>query len=204
MNKLQKIGMALSCFLLLYIILTFKNVLKICELTSVKEFDWKTFDFMFNISMIVIWIVCILWSIIAILEFNKSFLQAYNIASENVIIQKSENITSDYYFTYFSLFVLTFFTVDPTKWTDIVILFLLMLFIVLVYVNNDMWFINPVLNVIGFKSFKVTYTKTGIESKLFEIQVFARNNLNKEINREHKIAYSLHDFSVCYNEKSNI
>ena len=118
---------------------------------------------------------------------------------------KAENITADYYFTYFSLFVISFFGVDPTKCKDILVFSFLMVLIIWVYVANDMFFVNPVLNICGYKSFQITYTNsnttsmaTDSEQQLFEIRVFSREHLNRKIGEKVYVTYSPHDFSVCY------
>ena len=201
MSKLQKTCLAISCFLPLYFILAFKNVLKIIKLVNAKGFSYESCDYRFNVVMLSVWAICIFAGIIAIIQFSKSFLSAYKMSKERIILDNAENITSDYYFTYFSLFVLTFFTIDPTLWTDMIILFTLMIFIILVYIKNDMWFINPILNVIGYKSFKLTYSKKDITNKQFEIRVFSKDNLCKLTGEEYCVSYSSHDFSVCYKEK---
>lgn len=203
MNKFQKISIAVSCFSPLYVILAFKNTLQVFDLLSVENFNWKSCNYIYNISLVGIWLICLLVGTLGILAFKKTFLSAYEKPSEKVTIECAENVTSDYYFTYFSLFILTFFTIDPTIWSDIVILALLMIFIIWVYVSNEMWFINPVLNVIGYKSFKLIYSKPSVPNKQFEIRVFAKDNLSKEIYEDTYISYSQHDFSICYKKKPN-
>ena len=201
MNKFQKISLAVSCFSPLYIILAFKNILKIYDLHGMENFNWKSFDYIYNVSLIVLWIICLLVGVLGILAFKNNFLSAHEKPAEKVKVEYAENVTSDYYFTYFSLFILTFFTIDPTIWSDIATLALLMIFIIWVYVCNEMWFINPVLNVIGYKSFKLIYSKPANPNKEFEIRVFATDNLSKEIYEDLYITYSLHDFSICYKKK---
>ncbi len=201
MNKFQKISLAVSCFSPLYIILAFKNILKIYDLHGMENFNWKSFDYIYNVSLIVLWIICLLVGVLGILAFKNNFLSAHEKPAEKVKVEYAENVTSDYYFTYFSLFILTFFTIDPTIWSDIATLALLMIFIIWVYVSNEMWFINPVLNVIGYKSFKLIYIKPSNPNKQFEIRVFATDNLSKEIDEELYISYSLHDFSICYKKR---
>ena len=202
MNKFQKISLAVSCFSPLYIILAFKNILKIYDLHGMENFNWKSFDYIYNVSLIVLWIICLLVGVLGILAFKNNFLSAHEKPAEKVKVEYAENVTSDYYFTYFSLFILTFFTIDPTIWSDIATLALLMIFIIWVYVSNEMWFINPVLNVIGYKSFKLIYIKPSNPNKQFEIRVFTTDNLSREIDEDLYISYSLHDFSICYKKRT--
>jgi hypothetical protein len=59
-----------------------------------------------------------------------------------------------------------------------------MVLIIWVYVANDMYFVNPMLNIWGYKSFHITYTQVknpptaaDAEQPLFEIRVFSREQL---------------------------
>lgn len=140
-----------------------------------------------------------------IIYFHKSFLKATKLSKRSVKIVKAENITADYYFTYFSLFVISFFGIDPTQCKDILVFSFLMVLIIWVYVANDMYFVNPMLNIWGYKSFHIIYiqsknttTTADAEQPLFEIRVFSKEHLNRKIGENLYVTYSPHDFSVCY------
>ncbi|MBQ8298743.1 MAG: hypothetical protein IJX99_02570 [Clostridia bacterium] len=196
MNKVEKICLSMSCFILLYGIFLLKNILKIKELFGMENFCWKTSqEFRVNVIMIGVFLICIILSLVGIIIFRNTFLSAYNEPSEKVIIERAENITSDYFFTYFSLFILTFFSTDSTSLSDMGYLTIVMFFIIWVYVKNDMWFINPTLNVLGYKSFKIICKQN---DKIQEINVFSKENLCKNIGEHYNISYSTYDFSVCY------
>lgn len=201
MSKIEKIGLAISCFSPLYVIFCIKNGVSLYSLFQVTCRQDQ--QIAFNIIMIGIWSFLILISIVSIIAFKKTFLAAKKKSSESVAIKSAENITSEHYFTYLSVFVLTFFTVDPTSLLDIVILGLLMVFIIVVYIKNEMWFDNPVINLVGYKSFKIQYCKNRYEDEEpyeGEINVFSMDPLNKMIGDTLIITYSQHDFSVCYKD----
>lgn len=200
MSKFQKIGMSLSCFMPLYLILLFKNILGIINLHCIvgKAFNCKTFDFLFNIIMIIVWMILFFVGWGAIAKFQKLFLDKQNQSKEIVTINRAENITGEYGFTYFSIFILTFFAVDPTSWTDVVVMLDLMIFIIVIYYKNEMWHINPVLNFCGYKFFNVNYSKSNEKDDQHKIRVFSKDNLCMAVDEEYKISYSSYDFSVCY------
>ena len=97
--------------------------------------------------------------IVGIVRFHRKFLKAKKLSKEVVVLVKAENITADYYFTYFSLFVISFFSVDPTVPKDVLIFSFLMVLIIWVYIVNEMYFVNPVLNILRYKSFSIVYHK---------------------------------------------
>lgn len=142
-------------------------------------------------------------------------MQAAWLSKETIILTKAENITADYYFTYFSLFVISFFGVDPTKLKDVLILSVLMVLIIWVYMANEMYFVNPVLNIVGYKAFSIVYHKSTSAKRLdddkslqsFEIKVFSREPLNRMTREKLFVTFSPHDFSICYSiprEKSDL
>lgn len=202
MNKLEKICLAISCFSPLYVILAIKNGVAICK--TISDYCSKKPTIAFNATMLAIWFGLMVLSFFALFAFKKKFLEAQKSTKERVMVVSADNITSDHYFTYFSVFVLTFFAVDPTNLLDIVILGLLMLLIVVVYVKNEMWFINPVLNLFGYKSFRIRYRKESFgesEGEIGEINVFSKDNLSKMAGEKALISFSHYDFSVCHKAK---
>ena len=143
--------------------------------------------------------------IVGIVRFHRKFLKAKKLSKEVVVLVKAENITADYYFTYFSLFVISFFSVDPTVPKDVLIFSFLMVLIIWVYIVNEMYFVNPVLNILSYKSFSIVYNKNlkleeddEKEIEEFEIKVFSRVPLNRMMGEKLFVTFSQHDFSVCY------
>lgn len=198
MNKVQKWFLAVSCFFPLYIIFLLKNVLALVPFVCCKCFQWT---FWYNLITSIFWILLSVCSIIGIAAFKKLFLHAYQKSNEKVTVLSAENVTKDYYFTYFTLFVLTFFSVNPTYWLDTVIFIFLMMLIWVVYLRNNMFFINPILNIIGYKSFKIKYAKTipNANEKQFEAYVFTRLNSLK-VSEEYFLSFSKYDFTICYDD----
>ena len=212
MSKFAKFALALSCFLPLFLIFGAENgSAAVCAFSReegqvISEiFTNQSSSFWFNAALSGVWLVLLIVGISGLVNFHKSFLQATELSKKPVKIVKAENITADYYFTYFSLFVISFFGVDPTNCKDILVFSFLMVLIIWVYVANDMFFVNPVLNICGYKSFQITYAKSKTtsmaadsEQQLFEIRVFSREHLNRKIGKNLYVTYSPHDFSVCY------
>ena len=211
MSKLAKLALALSCFCPLFLIFGVENICaaacafsKADGQTIWQIFQSQSVSFWFNSALSGAWLMLLGTGIGGIVHFHKSFLKATKLSKATVKIVKAENITADYYFTYFSLFVISFFGVDTTKCKDVLVFAFLMMLIIWVYVANDMFFVNPMLNIFGYKSFQLTYaksnatTKTDKEAQLFEIRVFSKGHLNRKIGETWFVTYSPHDFSVCY------
>lgn len=212
MNRTEKILLSFSCFLPLFPVFFLKNCVGVClnYTMFVGQMSWEVFakqkcEFWFNAVLCVIWITLTLVASIGVWRFRKTFLDSKTRAKESIILIKASNITENYFFTYFSVFVISFFAVDPTKGEDTVVLAFFIILMVVVYVRNDMFFINPVLNIIGYKSFSISYRKflegeqqNSENAELYEIRVFSKAHLNQNIRTKAFISFSPHDFSVCY------
>ena len=211
MSKFAKLALALSCFCPLFLIFGAEKgcaaawaFSRVEGQTIYQILESQSGNFWFNAVLSSVWFAFFGVGIDGIIHFHKSFLKAKKLSRTTVKIVKAENITADYYFTYFSLIVISFFGVDPTKCKDVLEFAFLMVLIIWVYVANDMFFVNPMLNIFGYKSFLITYSKGNAsteankEPQLFEIRVFSKEHLNRKINETQFVTYSPHDFSVCY------
>lgn len=160
--------------------------------------------FYFNAGMFTTWLILTTAGIIGIIHFRKNFLKSKTLSKQTIILTKAENITADYYFTYFSLFVISFFDVDPTDLKDVLIFSSILIAIILVYIVNEMYFVNPILNILGYKSFAIAYEKNIRDSdqnknlKSFEIKVFSKYHLNRMVGEKLFVTFSPHNFSICY------
>ena len=222
MSKAAKLSLSISCFLPLFFIFWAENLCAAyCSFATVENENLfqtlfsQSECFRFNACMSFVWFAFFLIGIIGIICFCKSFLKARKLSKETIILTKAENITADYYFTSFSLFVISFFGVDPTKLKDVLILSVLMVLIIWVYMANEMYFVNPVLNIVGYKAFSIVYHKSTSAKRLdddkslqsFEIKVFSREPLNRMTREKLFVTFSPHDFSICYSiprEKSDL
>lgn len=191
------IFIALSCFVPLYLTFIISLLFKLIT----EGFGPSTYERWFNwieLGVFVFLFICGCFGFRCFLARVNHMAQG--LASESVIIKDAENITADYYFTYYSLFVLTFATVSievPAQFCSTIILHILL---VLVYVKNQMFFINPLINIWGYKSFKITFAKENNPDVLMTINVFAKENLEQRQDKAFRVAYSDSNFSVCYKE----
>ena len=195
LKNMKKLSLAISCFIPLYLILAVKNIIALCSAIT----DKCGFNIIFNSVVVAVWIVAIVIGLSGIKAFKHDFLDAQEASKKKVKILEAENVTNQYYFTYFSLFVISFFSIDSTQLLDLCVLLFLMAMIIIVYVKNDMYFINPVLNIQGYKCFSVTVTQPGNgEAKTSRVyKVFSKTNLSKKIDTECYFKYGEDDFTVC-------
>lgn len=96
--------------------------------------------------------------------------------SEEVIITSKKNLTDKHFLGYFSIFVLFALAFELTKLSMVVVSFLIIIFIGIVYINNRMFYINPLLNLLGFNFYIINYRKNGGE-KESSVKMFCRGEL---------------------------
>lgn len=174
MSKFRKIGLFLSSFLPLFLLIIIK------ELIEIFNENW-TFNFL-NTSMLLVLVIFIIWGCL-------SFYSVYN----EVKVQKSKkirlidktNLTDKHFLGYFSLFVLFAITFEIEMYSMAVIFFIVLFLIGVVYIKNDMYYINPLINLLGFSFYDIEYeTERGDVKKA---RVFYKGRF------ENDFVYLMHD-----------
>lgn len=68
-----------------------------------------------------------------------------------------KNLTDQHFLNYFSLFVLLALTFDLSKICFIFVLIATLVFIGVVYIKNNIFYVNPLLNILGYSFYDITY-----------------------------------------------
>ena len=77
--------------------------------------------------------------------------------AQKIVILKKENITDKHFLGYFSLFVFFAIPLEFEKVSVFCVIFLILIFIGIVYINNSLYYINPLLNILGYNFYDITY-----------------------------------------------
>lgn len=147
MSKINKIGLFLSAFVPLFLLLIIK------ELIEIINENWS-FNFL-NTFLIFTLFLLNIWGIISLLKLVNN-INNYNGKSIKIISKK--NITDQHFLGYFSLFVLFAVSFEIEMYSMAFVFILVVILIAVVYIKNDMYFINPLLNIIGYSFYKIEYT----------------------------------------------
>lgn len=78
--------------------------------------------------------------------------------TREINIVKLTNITDQHFLGYFSLFVLFALQLDLSLVSGYCTFILIMIFIGIVYIKNSLFYINPLLNILGYNFYDITYT----------------------------------------------
>lgn len=101
-------------------------------------------------------LICILIILIIIIpNIILFFLIRYvrNFNKEKVLIKKTENKTSNS-LNYVVAYFIAFLSFNFEKYQDIIIFFILIFIIFIIYINSDLLFINPILNLFGYNFYE--------------------------------------------------
>ena len=126
--------------------------------------------------------------------------------SIKVKIVSKKNITDQHFLGYFSLFVFFAIPLDLSLVSAYCVYVLVLIMIGVVYINNSLYYINPLLNILGYNFYDIEYQEENGEIK--NAKIFYRGKLLKE-NKDYWIKIKNQHFCfvdkkhkiVCKNDK---
>ena len=123
----------------------------------------KLLQFIFSNNVVILllfFIALVIVPIIMVMLYIKSVTRD---RSETRIIRKKEDITSEYTL-YCSTYIIPFLTEEPLQTYNLVALFILMTTISIIYARANLFYVNPLLSILGYKIYKVNVSFSVVES----------------------------------------
>lgn len=125
----------------------------------------NTLNLVTLLGLITLGIIGLVWNI----HFNKD-------EAKEIIILDKQNITDQHFLGYFSLFVFFAIPLDLANMSNYCIYVAILILIGIVYINNSLYYINPLLNILGYNFYNITYHEKGSEEKR-TAKIFYRGTL---------------------------
>lgn len=142
---MQKVFLYLSAFIPLYCLIILKILIEIINHNL-------TFNILNSITLILLICLIALGLFGIFVDFHKGI---YTISKIKII--KKTSITEQHFLGYFSLFVLFALTFELER-ISMFIIFLIIIFLIgIVYIKNDLFYINPLLNILGYNFYDIEY-----------------------------------------------
>jgi len=141
---MRKIFLYLSAFIPLYCLIIIKLLIEIINKNL-------TFNVLNTLTLCLL-IILIGFGVLGLILENKNSSKILEIK----VLQK-KSITQQHFLGYFSLFVLFALTFELEKISMFVIFLLIIILIGIVYIKNDLFYINPFLNILGYNFYDVKY-----------------------------------------------
>lgn len=135
----------LSAFIPMYCLVLLK------ELTEIIV---QNYSLNFLNILVIIFLICLI-----VLGIVGIYLQINNKKQKSLKVKiiSAENITDRHFLGYFSLFVLFAITFDLSRVSMFLVFILILTMIGIVYVKNNLFYINPFLNILGFNFYSIEY-----------------------------------------------
>lgn len=146
MKTIKKIGLFLSSFVPLFLLLVVKEIIEIINK------NW-TLNFL-NSFLLIVLFAMLFWGSFCLIQLLKD---VNNCQNEYIKITSKQNTTDQHFLGYFSLFVLFAISFEIEMYSMAIIFFLVIAMIAIVYIKNDMYFINPLLNILGYSFYNISY-----------------------------------------------
>lgn len=155
----RKLVMYISAFLPMFLIMWIKEVL--VGIRNVVEKPWRySWESIYHnryliaeLAFIIIIGILISW----LLKRNKK-TGKYTVSLKTV-----KNRSAEYYLAYYSLFVLALIEFSLTDPIDLTVLVLLLIVLGVVYIKNDLFFMNPTINIFQSYIYEVEYETNQVQ-----------------------------------------
>lgn len=145
---MKKILLFLSAFIPLYFLINIKILIDIVMQNL-------SFNFLNTMTLVVLSVLIGLGIYGAYISIKHKHTKQCEIQ----ILQKTA-ITEQYFLGYFSLFVLFALSFELERVSMFVVFVFIIVFIGIVYIKNDLFYINPFLNILGFNFYDVSFVDT--------------------------------------------
>lgn len=149
MTFIKNLFLYFSAFVPMYVLIFVKLIVEIFN-DNLHFNVLNTLNFVTLLLLVVLGIVGILWNV----KFS-------NEKSVQIEIVSKKNITDQHFLGYFSLFVFFAIPLDLSLVSAYCVYVLVLIMIGIVYINNSLYYINPLLNLLGFNFYDIEYKLLG-------------------------------------------
>ncbi len=161
-NALKDLSLFLSAFVPMFILIFLRLVIDM--LNHNLSFNvLNTLNFVTLLLLIASGIAGLVWNI-----KDKGDIIEIEIVNQT-------NITDKHFLGYFSLFVLFALQLNLSLVSGYIIFVIIMFFIGIVYIKNSLFYINPLLNILGYNFFDVKYLNNKGETR--QAKIFHKGEL---------------------------
>lgn len=141
---LHRVLLFTSSYIPLYILLLIKFILEKIE----KNESYKIYDYVIVFILIVIAIASFVYLKIKVKKTENNTEKLY-------VVNSCKNETVNYFFNYIAVYFISSMGLTLTRYADLFVIIFLMILIGYIYVTNNVVYINPVLNFMGYKIYEM-------------------------------------------------
>lgn len=183
---LKNLTLYISAFVPMYFLVFVKLIVEIVN-NNLSFNILNTINFATLLLLMILGAVGLLW--------NINFATEKSIEIEVLSIQ---NITDEHFLGYFSLFVFFAIPLDLSLVSAYCVYVAVLVFIGIVYINNSLYYINPLLNILGYSFYTIEYKQQDGQQKTAKI--FHKGDL--KIGKKYWVKVKNEHFSFIDNKKT--
>lgn len=165
---MQKIVLFISAFVPMYILFLINLVVEIIN----SNLTFNVTNSCVFVGLIILTLIGTI-GLVLILKYGcKDF--------KTIKVIEQKNITDQHFLNYFSLFVLLALAFDLSKICFVCVFIVIIIFIGIVYIKNSVFYINPLLNILGYSFYDISYKDK--EGNIKDCRIFFKGNLKANNN----------------------
>lgn len=185
MNLLKDLFLYLSAFVPMYILIALRLIIDLIN-------DNLSFNVLNSVNLVTLVLLTVLGIVGLIVNIHHS-----KDVSKEIIILKKQNITDRHFLGYFSLFVLFALQLELSYVSDYCLFIVITIFIGIVYIKNSLYYINPLLNILGYNFYDIVYLEVGSQKEA-EGKIFYKGNL--AVNKSYLVKFKNDNFAFVDNK----
>ena len=185
-STIIKTMLYVSAFIPMYVLLLFKLLIEIINKNL-------TFNILNSIITILLIFLTFFGVLGVFLTINNQKLE-----KNTVKVVEFNNSTDQHFLSYFSLFVLFALTFELEKFSMAIDFILILVLIGLVYIKNNLFYINPFLNILGYSFYDVTISDQN--GQISTLKIFYKGK--PKINQTYVIKNAVSNFIIMQDKKT--
>ncbi len=164
MKFIKNLLLYISAFVPMYVLILIKLLAELFN----KNLSFNVLNTL-NLTTLILLILLGIWGLVWNVFLN-------NEDSVEIEIISKQNITDQHFLGYFSLFVFFAIPLDLSYVSGYLIYVVILILIGIVYINNGLYYINPLLNILGYNFYDISYNEKGKNQKR-HAKIFYKGNL---------------------------
>jgi hypothetical protein len=160
----------------LYILLVIKNILERCTIEGRFDLSASKFETAVFFDEINDYAIMVLLAMIVLSVLYLKMLLRQTEGTHYYSIVDIEDQTGNVYFNYISIYLLSCLGLTLSSIVDVFVLLFLMLIVGYIYISNHMTYMNPLLQLLGYKVYEGT-VHSDSTNKDFQSIIIAPKNL---------------------------
>lgn len=172
---MRRVLLFISSYVPLYILLVAKNILERCTAGGRFDLSWERIISAHYFDEVNDYAIVVLLLLTLISASYLVYLTKRSLGGHSYKVVRVEDQTGNIYFNYISIYLLSCMGLTLNSIVDVFVLFFLMVIVGYIYIFNHMTYMNPTLQVLGYKVYEGTLLSQSTNQELQTIIIAPGN-----------------------------